>query len=245
MPCKSKVIFKRHVLRAGLALLAIHLPIFACSSPEPDVPQDMVRAPSVRDITPFSFENKTDPVSNALMDVYGNYIASPGNTQDIALLRQYKERGLNMLREHAQEAAQQLTNDLQSQDPANESRQRILLHLLGSFESELGIQTLFDYALRALPEDSQPTDPDLAEHRPAVVASRLKQSAVAALGRLATAGSATAKQRLLDLVKDAPLEVKTAAIRAFYQSNPPRWKAKRIMASLLGPEDQFLVHAIY
>ena len=78
-----------------------------------------------------------------------------------------------------------------------------------------------------------------------ILVSGLRLAAVGELGNIAARDSNPAKTKLLALVKGGANDVKRVAIKQYFDSGVPRWRAKRRLAQQLPPNERHLVHGIY
>jgi hypothetical protein len=191
----------------------------------------------------FAFESGTDEISKNLTDAYKAFVTAPKDEASFKAMFETQKKTKQYFDAHAEDTAQRIIDELTGRDARDERGWSIGLHLLGMFESAKGIQFLFDKAKADLEDNPSPIDSDTDKR---AVQNRLRLLAVIELGGIAVRGSEPAKLRILDVVQiGKDLEIKGAAIKAFYAASVSRSKAKEIMKSKLKPEERYLLNEVY
>jgi hypothetical protein len=188
----------------------------------------------------FHFETAADELSIALKQVYTAFTVTPSPDINMNELESRKQEGIRHLREHPTEAADMLLAEASRLGQYDSFRFIVIFHLLGSFESERGIQFLSDRLRSPLPNCSD-GEGELCTH-----VMIMKLSALNALGRISASGSALARSKIRDMVSSEQMLIQREAIRLFYENGGlSRWRSKQELSKQLPVSKHYLLHEIY
>ena len=190
----------------------------------------------------FAFESGTDALSVALQNIYNAYTTASQDSEEILLLQQLRLEGIAYLQAHPEEASDRLIQEASNLDPVDQEHFHDIFYLLSLFESQSGLDYLFEQAGQPLPARMN-TEEEARDLRDVVFS--LRRSAIDRLGVRKLAGSQLAGERLFALLANPDLHVKKQAIRSVYATSDSRWKAKQEMRKLLPFYQHFLLHEIY
>ena len=230
-----------YALARFLAIISFLITLVSCSGSSNVRPTNVESIKFSGEIHRFNFESAADELSIAFQKIYKAYTIWPTPQLDMTELVKQTQAGTAYLREHPKEAATALIAEAAQLNEFDKRGYMIIFHLLGQFDSAAGVELLYDQTRRPQPDDCTSGYPLHCSEVHIIILSALD-----ALGQISEIGSARARMRLLDLVKnDNPMMQRQAIFLFYKKSGLSRWRSKREMKKRLPASKHYLLHEIY
>ncbi len=225
---------------AGL-LVAAGLAAAACSKSSSSPAAAPLPSPSGTAPARFAFEAQGDATAQALTTLYRTYVAAPTSEAELRAAWALRDQARAFVAQNAEAVTTRVLAELEAPADDDGSSREILFHLLAETGTGRATGALRDVALSALPPaGTGATCGDTARSK----AVHLRRAAVAELRRSAVLGSAVARDRLLDVVAGGDASTRRAAVTAFYDASPDRFRARREMAARLPPSERYVLYEL-